>query len=129
MRYEESNKKEATMNNNTLNNIESPFTEIFALLIKDWQLPNHSSLNNDPHDTKILRQHVDNAINVLVQGLQDVGYLLSVTMQCNNQSTDQFNNVGFFVSTVVNLIEALIQLGQDIDYLNNDKQQGEITND
>ena len=61
-----------------ISNAESPFTELFAIL-KNHEIPS-SEFSILPHNTKqikMLSQHTENAINVLLQGLQNVGQLLA----------------------------------------------------
>ena len=57
-----------------ISNAESPFTELFSIL-KTHEIPS-TELSILPHSTKkikMLCQHTDNAISLLLQGLQNVG--------------------------------------------------------
>ena len=118
------------MSNNTVSaeefkNSESPFTEIFSLLRRYENTSNDSpTFAYDSHDLKIMHQHIDNAIDVLLQGLQDLGQLMSMVMQDKKQTIDDLYNIGFFVSAIANLTEALNALRLDTDYVL--KQRGMI---
>jgi hypothetical protein len=106
-----------------ISNAESPFTELFSIL------KTHEVQSNElpilPHSTKkikIIYQHTENAISLLLQGLQNVGQLIG-TRKRSTLSNSEVNNIGFFISAISNLTEALNVLRLDADYIL--KQRGE----
>lgn len=99
-------------------NAESPFTELFALLKKRIVLSEgFPSQMYETQELKVMYQHVDNAIEIVLQGLQDLGQLLGLAAQDKKKSTEGIYNIGFFISAVSNLAEALSALRSDADYV------------
>lgn len=93
---------------------ENSFTGLFARL-KRYQ-PAQNGLpvlayEND--DIKIMYQYSDDAIRVLLQGLQELGRLLGT----QNKQIENHVNMGFFISAISNLIEALDNLRSDTNYM------------
>ena len=106
------------MNNNfKIRNKENPFTELFSLL-KHYQISSNEMplLAYKSADLKIIHQHADNAIDTLLQGMQEIGQLLGVYLADKNL-TIELNQLGFFISVVNNLILALNDLRTDSDYV------------
>jgi hypothetical protein len=60
---------------------------------------------------------VDNALVVLLQGLQDIGTLMSIAAQDKKPMIEELKTVGFFIAAVGNLSEALNTLRLDASYL------------
>ena len=93
-----------------LKNIDRPFAELFALLTMGKNFPigirmyEHSS-----DELQQVHQHVENATDILLQGLQDVCLLLRTAGKKDTMISDM-SNVSFFISSVVNLVEALCTL-------------------
>lgn len=118
------------MSNSRMNIIEfknsgSPFTELFSLLKRYETLPQgFPTLVYATEELKVIHQHTDNAIEVLLQGLQGLGHLLSVAAEDKEKTVADVNNIGFFMSTISNLTEALNSLRIDTDYVL--KQRHEI---
>lgn len=99
-------------------NAESPFTELFSILKRDKILSNGlATLGHDTKALKVMQQHVDNAMDVLLQGLQDLGNLIGMSIQNKKDALEDLNNIGFFISAISNLTEALNALRLDADYM------------
>lgn len=94
-------------------NLNSPFTELFSLL-KQYEKSACTS-NYSCNELKIIQQHVDNAIEVLLQGLQQVGQLIGLAT--NKKNIAEMNQLGFFISAISNLTEALNDLRLDANFL------------
>lgn len=110
--------KNIATNEERLKNINSPFTELFSLLKRHENLSvSFRGLAYNSDDLKVMHQHVDNAIEVLLQGLQDLGQLIGLTGQNRIQISREMNNLGFFISTITNLTEALNTLRLDTGYV------------
>ena len=105
------------LHHQSIQNAESPFTELFSSLNGVSNSDRIAKLANN--ELTLIQQHVENAINVLLQGLQDLGLLLGIAVQDNNGIINHLNNIGCFISGTANLIEALNLLRLDIDYLLN----------
>jgi len=98
-------------------NIESPFTELFSLLKRYENIYGESPLltyNSDELQT--INQHVDNAMKVLLQGLQGMSQLIGVASS-NKKDINELSHLGFFISAISNLTEALNDLKSDADYV------------
>lgn len=116
---------EMTSNTTQFKNKECPFTELFSLLKRYEVLSNNSSiLAYATEELKAMHQHAENAVEVLLQGLQDVGQLLSVVIQDKKKVANALNNIGYLISLISNLTEALNILRLDADL--NLKQRGEV---
>jgi hypothetical protein len=106
------------INKETSNNNESLFTELFFLLTRyenlSLELP---ILTYNTDELILMHQYIDNAIDVLLKGLQEVGHLMGLSSQKNSENINEINNIGFFISAVTNLTEALNTLRSDTDYL------------
>ena len=112
-------------NSATIKNIESPFTELFSLLKRYDSLPDGSPMLAYKSDAlKIIHQHIDNAMDVLLHGLQDMGRLLSVATEDKKNVIEELHNIGFFISGITNLTEALNILRMDTDHVLS--QRGEM---
>ncbi len=111
------------MNNVTLTaerykNIESPFTELFTLLRRYENLSDGNlTLAYSSEELKVMHHHIDNAIDVLLQGLQDLGHLVGVVSQNAKSAIDDLSSIGFFISAISNLTEALTILKLDADFV------------
>lgn len=106
-------------------NADSPFTELFSML-KSYEVKSEkfSTLSYSTKKLKAMYQHADNAINMLLQGLQDLGKLMSLKSKKEDVKDHSVNNIGFFISGIGNLTEALNVLRLDADYVL--KERGEI---
>ncbi len=108
----------------TFQNADSPFTELFFLLKKRIILSNEiQSLVCNSDELKVLRRHTDNAMDILLHGLQDLGNLMSVAVY-NQQKSENLEGIGFFISAIGNLTVALNGLRSDAGFLLS--QRGEM---
>jgi hypothetical protein len=96
-------------------NIESPFTELFLLL----------KVGRDPEAHKAIYQHSSNAMELLMHGLQALGQLLGASS--NIFSTTDLPPIGFLISALGNLTEALNTLRSDIDFMLKQRMNSEYT--
>jgi len=62
-----------------------------------------------------VQQHIDNAMLILFDGLHEIGQLLGRTPI--NKKMDGLNELGFFISAITNLAEALKDLRLDTDHV------------
>lgn len=82
---------------NKVKNLNSPFTELFSLL-KQYENSSCTSLYSCD-ELKTIQQHVDSAVEVLLQGLQGVGQLIGVA-SVNKKITEEMNQLSFFISAI-----------------------------
>lgn len=111
----------------TFKNCESPLTELFSLLTRyENSSSGSSTLAYNSDELIVMHLHIDNAIDVLLLGLQDLGHLIGVAAQSSKiKNIEDLNNIGFFISGISNLTEALNTLRLDADYV---LKQREIIN-
>lgn len=97
------------------NNPNSPFTELMTLL-KRYEIKPSNELNlaYSTDELKVMKKHLENALETLSQGLQSVGILLHATRIEDYPVNGEINHIGFFITTVSNLTEALHALQADI---------------
>lgn len=116
--------KNITANEEKLKNLESPFTELFSLL-RRYESSSSGSLTlaYTSGELKIIHQHIDNAVDVLLQGLQGVGQLIGVTSP-GKKVVEELNQLGFFISAISNLTEALNDLKSDAGYVLRQREVG-----
>jgi hypothetical protein len=101
----------------TLKNKEHPFTGLFLSLRQHEVEPSRVKAGNYSIDTlKEIYHHADNAIEDLMLGLQNIGNLASVAKPDTDDAIQNLNGLGFFISLLSNLTEALRDLHTDIDY-------------
>ncbi|OGT41302.1 MAG: hypothetical protein A3F13_09905 [Gammaproteobacteria bacterium RIFCSPHIGHO2_12_FULL_40_19] len=95
----------------TVNNVEAPFTELFSLL-KHCEMKggNASVLVYELEELRVILQHTDNAMNILLQGLQGVGQAIGIASRDDGLKAEQICQIGFFISAITNLTEALNSL-------------------
>lgn len=60
-----------------------------------------------------MQQHADNAMGVLFQGTQSLGLLMATSV---DHDAGSITNIGYFISVVSNLVDALYGLRVDMDY-------------
>lgn len=102
---------------NKIKNIDSPFTELFSLLKRYESAPCGSAiLAYTSEELRIIYQHINNAMEVLLQGLQGVAHLIGIT-SFDEKVVEVVNQLGFFISAISNLTEALNDLRSDTDYV------------
>lgn len=95
-------------------NRDCPFTELFSLLKRREESPSGEIvLGYNSNELSAIHQHVDNAIVMLIQGMQDVGGLLGIAINESDGITESLDNIGFFISGISNLMEALNGLRTD----------------
>jgi hypothetical protein len=101
-----------------IKNVESPFTELFSLL-KRYEIlsQGYPTLAYETEELKVIHEHVNNAIEILLQGLQNIGRLIEITMAEKKEIIEDLQNIGFFISSISNLTEALNGLRLDTDYV------------
>lgn len=104
--------------NVTLNNFASPFTELFSFL-KRYADNGLFITHYKPEELKLMRQHIDNAVEGLLHGLQGIGCILS---SLANDHLKMIKNIGFFISIISNLMEALNALKLDTEYVLNERK-------
>lgn len=100
-----------------IQNIESPFTELLSLL-KRYESSSYG-LPISPYDDeelKVINDHINNAMDVLLQGLQGVGYLIATT-SLDMTIVNEGYQLSLFITSIANLIEALNHLRLDADYI------------
>lgn len=99
-------------------NHNNPFTEIFSL-IKRYEISSDgfSTFVYHTDELKALYQHAENAISIVLQGLQDVGSLISVAEQNQSRIPSDINGIGYLISGISNLAEALHILKSDADFV------------
>lgn len=97
----------ASVKNNKIKNINSPFTEVFSILTKCESAPDNSlSLAYSQEEICAIKHHVNNALDVMLHGMQEVGQLLATAGE--NQIRDiSLENIGYFISSTCNLVEAM----------------------
>jgi len=96
-------------------NSDSPFTELFSML-KRYENSSIGSTIYTSKELRIIQKHTDNAIEVLLQGLQGVGQLIGLASD-NKKIPEQLNQIGFLISAISNLTEALNELKLDADFM------------
>ena len=99
-------------------NNNNPFTEIFSL-IKRYEISpdGFSTFAYDTDEIKALYQHADNAIGIVLQGLQDVGSLISIAEQNKSTIPSDLNGLGYLITGISNLAEALHVLKSDANFV------------
>jgi len=101
---------EIMVTENAINNPDCPFTEIFSL----FTLSNDFASKCNEEQLRSLCLHSENAIDVILRGIQDVGQMLATS---KIQTPACIQNFCFFVSALANLSEALILLKENTSYL------------
>lgn len=98
-------------------NMDSPFTELFSLLKRYENLSTTSlCFVYDSDELKVIHQLINNAVDVLLQGLQGIGQLIGIT-SLDKRIINALNHLGLFISAITNLAEALNDLRSDADYV------------
>jgi len=98
-------------------NSEYPFTELLSLL-KCYRLSSDGQVRL-AYSTEMLQaasQHADNSIQLLLQGLQTLGYVLAINQDKEICSQNHVNNLGSLIHLTSNLLEALYSLRADITF-------------
>ena len=92
--------------------INAPFTELFSILVRykivlgSRVVPVYSS-----DELHAIRRHLDNGTLTLLQGMQDLGQMISALDR--EKLPRILENIGEFISVISNLIEALTNLNHD----------------
>lgn len=106
-------------------NIESPFTELFSQLkLYENLAPTLPMTAYGSGQLNSMNAHIDNAINVLLQGLQDLGQLIGLASRPKREKIEELNRIGFFISAISNLTVALNDLKADADHVL--KERGDV---
>ena len=87
----------------TLKNVDRPFTEIFSLLT-----PNP----NNTVELKAIYQHITNAIDIILNGVQN---LMDYLFQSTQEQT-LIADMWMFFSLITNLVEALNWFRSNVCY-------------
>jgi hypothetical protein len=105
-------------------NRECSFTELFSLL-KRYEITADDDLmmSHDIQELKAMHQHLNNAIEALLQGLQGLGQLLTKIVG-NKKAANSLASMGHFIAIICNLTEALNSLRATVDY--ELRQRGEL---
>ena len=115
-------------NNNSkiqFKNNDNPFTEIFSLIQRYEPSPDgFPTLAYQTDELKILHQHARNAIGITLQGLQDLGGMMNSFVQYNREIPEELKHIGYFISGIGNLTEALHSLCLNTDFVL--RKRGEI---
>lgn len=102
----------------TFKNAEGMFTELFSLLKKyESQPEGFQQLAYKTEELKVMHQHIDNAIDILLHGLQDLGRIVGFMTQNDKAVNEDISNIGYLISGIGNLTEALNILRLDADYV------------
>lgn len=110
--------KKMISNARCFKNEENSFTELFSLLRKYEVLSqDFLSLAYNTEELHAIHQHIDNAMVVLLQGLQDVGNLMGIASQNKKKMMAELKTIGFFIAGLGNLTEALHVLRSDTNYM------------
>jgi len=94
--------------------IDSSFTFLFSLLKRyENSSLGEATLAYNADELLLIHQHTNNAVDILLQGLQDIGQLIG---KCKN-NLEKKNQIGFLISAISNLTAALNDLRSDTDYV------------
>lgn len=97
-------------------NLESPLTEIFNCLVQYEDSPNTFLSPNYTSDAlKIVQVHVDNAVRVVLHGMQELGRIMSLILSDYQEMIHELKDIGSLFSVLANLVEALNGLRIDAD--------------
>lgn len=104
---------------------EGSFTELFTELTK--LLCENASPPFDTENLKTTQKYTSQDIDILLRGLQEVGFLLSSATYDNPELIKLFSSIGFFISSISNLVEALNTLRGDLNhFLNQQNYESKI---
>ena len=96
--------------------VKSQFTDLFSLFTScEIPAPDMSILAYSTENLKIMRQNARYVVDVLLNGLQNVGAFIAVTDQ-EAMKHIPIENTGLFVSAILNLIDALNTFAIDAGY-------------
>ena len=97
--------------NEFVRNNNSQFSDLFSLLTS-CEIPakDMSILGYSTENLKIMYQNIRHVVDVLLNGLQNVGDLIAIA------DRESMNNMGQFISTICNLIDALNTFALDTSY-------------
>lgn len=99
----------------SMKNADSPFTELFSIMSKYFI--SDEFLAGATQEIEAMRQHIDNSVQSMLQGLQNIGHLMGVSLQNKDKLSDEIKNIGFFIASIGNLVEALNALRSDADFV------------
>lgn len=95
------------MSNESLKNVDKPFTELFAILAMNARRDGDAvTLAYSSKDLTALYCHICNAVEILLRGFQDLMDLFFVLSQNGMAAIKGYDFWSFF-SVIFNLIEAL----------------------
>jgi hypothetical protein len=97
-------------------NSDNFLREVLPLLGRFEILPRQSFIHvGEKEEVRVLRQHVDHAMNILLQGLRDLGHLLYLAAQRKKKFLEDLEKIRFLISAIMNLTEALNTLRLEIN--------------
>lgn len=97
-------------------NFDNTFTELFSLL--KWYERSSEGLPILAYTSEellVAHQHIDNAVNTLLLGLKGMGQLIGMSA-IDKENCEDLNCLGFFISSISDLTEALTTLRLDAGY-------------
>lgn len=97
------------LTDNEIKNMDSPFTELFSLLTSSEDFKTKYTSNQ----LRAMYLHSENAIDAILQGMQDFGQMVGIADCQENVNTE---NYGFFISSLSNLGEALVAVKRNVSY-------------
>ena len=100
---------DAHCNDNTIH-INNTFTELFHMLKKVKPLNGSLTIDYRPDEINKMLMHTDNALTNILHGLQTIAGL--VTLSSFSDKND-IANIGYFLASIGNLLEALNMLRMD----------------
>lgn len=103
-------------------NADRMFTELFYLLRRNELRPQrYQELAFKTEELMVMHQHIENAMDILLLGMQDLGRIVGLVAQNNKILQKDILNIGYLLATIGNLTEALNILRIDTDYVINFK--------
>lgn len=98
----------------TLDNLDHPFSELFSLLEAREVKNGGINLAYTTETMKAIHQHSENAIALLLSGIQSIGYLMSVKGNNKFITGDNLNDLGFLIATLSDLTDAIYTLNSNV---------------
>jgi len=97
-------------------NFEYPYTELFSY-IKNCEVSGGiSRLSYETRNIKIMYNHVNNSISLLLQGIQEITNLILKCVNNGEAIKNELNGIMTLISHISNLIEALYVLQGDFNF-------------
>lgn len=93
-------------------NISQVFTDLFHLIKKCKSTDDNIGLDYTNDEINLMIRHADNAITSILHGLQAMGNLIA---SASLSDKDDIAHIGYFLTLISNLMEALTILRADCD--------------